>query len=177
MLSIHRILGYCSTATLLFSIAFIVVISPVPKSSSTTCYTLSCLITADGKFAYTVYRMSYGAVVVVFSIVLAIMVQRKLKLSDMAVRINKIVLKTLVILLLFDFVPYLTSLTLRNIFRINWTPAFAPYTVLSAIDNFFVAWLYSQNIKYLNSAKTAPLPPTHQKLSSLTKVATVITTS
>uniref|UniRef100_A0A7E4VNB0 G_PROTEIN_RECEP_F1_2 domain-containing protein n=1 Tax=Panagrellus redivivus TaxID=6233 RepID=A0A7E4VNB0_PANRE len=179
-LCLHRILGYCSIATLLFSIAFIVIediFDAAPKSATTACDSFSCITTAGGKFAYTVYKMSYGAIVVILSLVLTIMIQWKLKLSETTIRINKIVLKTLVTLLVFDFVPYLTSLVIRNILEIDWAPTYSPYILLSALDSFCVACLYSQNAKHLKAAKTTPVPQANQNWSSSTKVVAFPTTA
>uniref|UniRef100_A0A7E4ZTR9 G_PROTEIN_RECEP_F1_2 domain-containing protein n=1 Tax=Panagrellus redivivus TaxID=6233 RepID=A0A7E4ZTR9_PANRE len=156
----HVFLGYCNIVVIIFSVFFIVItdiITAFPKTTITPCNGFGCMATIFGKSAYTVYRMGFGVFNVIISIILAIMIQRKLKLSEAATRINIIVFKTLAIVFLVDFVPHLVFLVFAFGFGQDLTKLYSPYFVVCSIDSFLVAFLYSRNIGNLNTNRTSEI--------------------
>uniref|UniRef100_A0A7E4UY77 G_PROTEIN_RECEP_F1_2 domain-containing protein n=1 Tax=Panagrellus redivivus TaxID=6233 RepID=A0A7E4UY77_PANRE len=121
-------------------IVFADIISSVPTNATTTCSAFACLSTQLGKGVYGMVRMVLGIINVIMCIVLAVMIRRKLALPALAAKTNTVVLKTVLITLLFDFLPHFAAFILATAINKDVTQNYGPLSgLVSAVDNCLCA--------------------------------------
>uniref|UniRef100_A0A7E4ZWQ1 G_PROTEIN_RECEP_F1_2 domain-containing protein n=1 Tax=Panagrellus redivivus TaxID=6233 RepID=A0A7E4ZWQ1_PANRE len=153
-------IGYGSS-TILFVLAILLtvfhVVPAFPSDPITECKGFGCLGVPLGQSFYAIERLIIGGINTILLILLAFFVKKKLVTPGIAKKTNLLVLKTLGILLIFDFTPHLVWYVAFTFFDINLTKPFGPFFILAALDAYLCSKAFHQAANRYESGIIQPI--------------------
>uniref|UniRef100_A0A7E4VYC0 7TM_GPCR_Srx domain-containing protein n=1 Tax=Panagrellus redivivus TaxID=6233 RepID=A0A7E4VYC0_PANRE len=165
----QHVLRYC--VVILFtivtsSLAVVHFYTAFPKDWWTACVAFACLATSVGNNLYVGFRVLFGSLNITMGIILFILIRHQLTKSHLAVRLNRLILLSLLVIIAFDIVPNF-GMVLTGRFLKLYLHDFAPVSgIVSAFDNFVVALVFKN---CFNKTKITPLGHDQIYTSSLAK--------
>uniref|UniRef100_A0A7E4VZF5 G_PROTEIN_RECEP_F1_2 domain-containing protein n=1 Tax=Panagrellus redivivus TaxID=6233 RepID=A0A7E4VZF5_PANRE len=141
----HNLLTFCYFMTLIIVTLLLSVgqvFKALPKGALTGCYAYRCIITDLGRKIYNVEMATFGILMVVTSTVLLVFIRKQLVKSRLMVRLNRLVLSSVLVIVITEFTPKLileVSSQLSNVSILSFAPLSG---IMWAITNVILAFVY-----------------------------------
>uniref|UniRef100_A0A7E4ZZR9 G_PROTEIN_RECEP_F1_2 domain-containing protein n=1 Tax=Panagrellus redivivus TaxID=6233 RepID=A0A7E4ZZR9_PANRE len=141
----HNLLTYCYFVTLIIATLSLSVghlFKAMPEEPWLSCNTYKCVATGLGKTVYLAEIVIFGTLNVVMSVVLKLCMRYQIVKSRLTIKLNGLVLSSVLILILLDFAPKTGLVVAYQMF--NYTlVSYAPLTsIISAISNLIIAFVH-----------------------------------
>uniref|UniRef100_A0AC34QAQ0 Vomeronasal type-1 receptor n=1 Tax=Panagrolaimus sp. JU765 TaxID=591449 RepID=A0AC34QAQ0_9BILA len=141
-----------------------------PSKIETNCRAYGCLGTIAAGQIYTTCRLITSVVNIINGICLYKLVQSKVTNKAISYRSTSLVLRTILMSLIFDSLPHLSSFLLYSIFNINITVYLGPYSLICSVIESFSCSLIYRRAFCKTSDKSSQINPSRTKVRSITPI-------